>query len=368
MTRSAETQPAAPESQNGGIEPRPAEREESSSSDSRLDPASISVVVPTFNDVGRIGDALTSIVNQTLPPAEVVVADDGSTDGTEQFVREFGERQAGGVSVRYIRLASRSGVVAARNQGISAARGEWIATCDSDDVWALAKLERQARFLDDWSGSRRIALLGTHGFHMNDAKKIISPAIMGPTTEAEYDSVRQAGSGFYLLHCSVLYRRSDYLAVGGYTTEYGASDDFDFFCRMAGRGVVITVSEPLVYYRKRAGSVQLARFWDKHQNDLRVVENERRRAAGRAPIGREEFAAQLASAPLRQRFRRRRQALGAYYYRLGAANTANRRLVRGGAELVLAAIMDGGRVRAGVRSALRSRGARARAGRSEAES
>src|ERR1039458_6557236 len=99
------------------------------------DPASISVIVPTFNDLGRIGDALTSIVNQTEPPAEIVVSDDGSDDGTEQFVREFGARHSGAVEVRYVRLASRSGVVAARNQGIAVARGEWIATCDSDDVW-----------------------------------------------------------------------------------------------------------------------------------------------------------------------------------------------------------------------------------------
>src|ERR1035441_2952065 len=103
----------------------------------------ISVVVPTFNDVGRLGDALTSIVDQTLPPTEIVVSDDGSDDGTDQFVRQFASRHAGGVIIRYIRLSSRSGVVAARNEGIAAARGEWLATCDSDDFWAPAKLERQ---------------------------------------------------------------------------------------------------------------------------------------------------------------------------------------------------------------------------------
>jgi glycosyltransferase involved in cell wall biosynthesis len=344
------------------------EPEQASSPDPRLDPGSISVVVPTFNDVTRLGDALASIVSQTLLPAEIVVADDGSTDRTEQFVREFGERRAGEVIVRYLRLASRSGVVAARNEGISATTGEWIATCDSDDVWAPTKLERQTAFLRDWNGRQRIALLATHGLHINDAKRIVSPAIMGPTSEAEYDSVRRAGGGFYLLHSSVLYRRSDYEAIGGYTTEYGAADDFDFFCRMGEQGVVIAVAEPLVYYRKRAGSVQLARFWDKQRGELRVVENQRRRATGRSPVGEDEFAAQLASAPVRQRLRRRKQTLGMYYYRRGAANMANRRLVRGGVELLLASIMDGARVRAGVLNTLRgrvkARGARARAERS----
>src|ERR1700730_15162443 len=96
---------------------------------------SISVIVPTYNDVGRIGDALESIVSQTLSPAEIVVSDDGSDDGTEQFLRAFGERQGGGIPVRYVRLPSRSGAYAARNAGIAASRGEWIANCDSDDMW-----------------------------------------------------------------------------------------------------------------------------------------------------------------------------------------------------------------------------------------
>ncbi len=126
------------------------------------DPASISVVVPTFNDIGRIGDALSSIVTQTSPAAEIVVSDDASDDGTEQFVRDFAARHADAVDVRYVRLASRSGVVAARNHGIEAARGDWIATCDSDDAWAPAKLARQTAFLREWSGGRRIALLGTY--------------------------------------------------------------------------------------------------------------------------------------------------------------------------------------------------------------
>ena len=319
------------------------------------DPASISVIVPTFNDLGRIGDALTSIVNQTEPPAEIVVSDDGSDDGTEQFVREFGARHSGAVEVRYVRLASRSGVVAARNQGIEVARGEWIATCDSDDVWAPTKLERQTAFLRQWKGRRRIALLGTHGYNVNDARSVVSMAIMGPTTEDEYNAVRQRGGLFFVIHSSILFSREDLSAAGGYTTEYGAADDFDFFCRMAERGVVINLPEPLVYYRKRAGSVQLARFWDQRQGVMRLSENQRRRAAGQAPIGREEFAAQLASAPAWRRFGRRKRAWGMYYYRSGATDMVNGRRIRGGLELVLASILDGARLRSGVRNVVLAR-------------
>lgn len=329
----------------------------------RPDPASISVVVPTFNDVRRLGDALSSVLAQTLRPAEIVVADDGSSDGTEHFVLDFAARSEGSLAVRYVRLASQSGDAAARNAGIAAAGGEWIAICDSDDLWAPTKLERQVEFVGDWSGSQRIVLLGTHGYNMNDAKKVISPAIMGPTTEAEYDAVKQRGGLFYVIHSSVLLSRADFDALGGYSTlEYGPANEFDLFCRMAERGVVINLPERLVYYRKRAGSMQLDLFWDRHQNVLRLTENQRRRAAGRAPISKEEFASQQAAAPAWTRFKRRRKVWGMFYYRAGATKIVNGRRVRGAMELLLASAMDGARLRVGIRNALQGRipGIRAR--------
>lgn len=319
-------------------------------------PPSISVVIPTYNDVVHIGDALASIVGQTLPPAEIVVCDDGSDDGTEQFVREFADRRAAGVSVRYVRLSARSGSATARNEGVAVAHGEWIAACDSDDVWAPTKLKRQLSFLRDWNGSQPIAVLGTHGYNVNDAKRIISLAPIGPTSEEQYRAAREQGDRLAVLHSSILFPRSEFLAIGGYSAEYGHSlEDVNFACRMAERGVVICLPEPLVYYRKRPGSAQLTTFWSQRQNAWRLMENQRRRANGQAPIGREEFAAQLASAPVWKRFKRRKRLWGLYYYRAGATDFVNGRRLRGGLELVLASVMDGRRLRSGVRSAVRTR-------------
>jgi glycosyltransferase involved in cell wall biosynthesis len=329
------------------------------------DHASISVVIPTFNDVGRIGDALASIVGQTLPPAEIVVCDDGSDDGTEKFVREFASKHAHEVDVRYVRLPARSGAWAARNKAIELARCDWVANCDSDDVWAPTKLERQTDFIRGWSGRQRIALLGTYGFNMNDAKRVLSPAVMGPTTEQEYLALKRSGELFYVIHSSALFTRSDFLAVGGYSSEYGAADDYPFFCAMAERGVVLNLPEPLVYYRKRAGSVQIDRFWDLLLNIERLAENQRRRAVGQSPVSRDEFVARIASGTLWERFKRRKRLWGMYYYRRGATNVANDRRVRGAAELVLASVMDWGRVRAGVLNVVRGaslRNLRKRAG------
>ena len=323
------------------------------------DTATISVVVPIYNDVERVSDALSSILAQTLQPSEIVVSDDASDDDVEGFVSDFAARHAGSTEIRYVRLDSNSGDAAARNAGIAAARGQWIAICDSDDVWAPTKLERQAGFIRHWSASRPIVLLGTHGYNMNDAKRVISPAIMGPTSEAEYDAVKQRGGLFFVIHSSVLFSRADYDALGGYSTvEYGAANEFDLFCRMAERGIVMNLPEQLVYYRKRAGSMQLDLFWERHRNVTRLAENQRRRARGQATISREEFAAQEASASAWTRLLRRRHVWGMYYYRAGATNLVNGRRARGSRELLLAWLLDGTRFRSGALGAVRSRLAR----------
>jgi hypothetical protein len=181
---------------------------------------------------------------------------------------------------------------------------------------------------------------------------------MGPTTEEEYAALWQAGEIFYIIHSSALFTRSDFIAIGGYSSEYGAADDFPFFCRMAERGVVINMPEPLVYYRKRAGSVITARFWDLRLGVERLTENERRRAAGEAPMSRDEFAAKLAALPAWRRFRRITYVWGMYYYRRGATNMVNSRRIRGSAELALSFLLDPGRALAGIRLTVRHRLAR----------
>src|SRR4051812_3407097 len=103
----------------------------------------ISVVIPAYNSMDHIAEAIRSALNQTYVPLEVIVVDDGSTDGTGAFVqREFADCP----KVKYL-LRKNGGPSAARNTGIAAAVGDWIAFLDSDDTWILNKLELQVREL-----------------------------------------------------------------------------------------------------------------------------------------------------------------------------------------------------------------------------
>lgn len=96
----------------------------------------ISVVIPTYNRAEFISETVASVLAQTLQPVEVIIVDDGSTDNTESVCSQFKP------PVFYIRRQN-AGVSAARNAGIAASKGEWLAFCDSDDLWDHDKLRLQ---------------------------------------------------------------------------------------------------------------------------------------------------------------------------------------------------------------------------------
>jgi glycosyltransferase involved in cell wall biosynthesis len=102
-----------------------------------------SVVIPTYNRVGYLGEALSSVFLQTLQPYEVIVADDGSTDATESFVKETYPQ------VRYCRSMYNQGISGARNMGLRLVRGTHVAFLDSDDLWAPDKLEKQLQVFQE---------------------------------------------------------------------------------------------------------------------------------------------------------------------------------------------------------------------------
>jgi glycosyltransferase involved in cell wall biosynthesis len=112
----------------------------------------VSVVIPTFNRAGRVLAALKSVLAQTFREFEVIVVDDGSTDRTECVLQPLiSAHKSEGNQVRYI-FQPNQGQSAARNRGVEAARGEWIAFLDSDDVWFPQKLELQMRAIEQFAG------------------------------------------------------------------------------------------------------------------------------------------------------------------------------------------------------------------------
>jgi glycosyltransferase involved in cell wall biosynthesis len=98
----------------------------------------VSVIIPTYNRAHLIGRAVKSVLDQTYQNFELIVDDDGSSDGTERVIRDFHDER-----IVYIRHKENRGAPAARNAGIKAARGNYIAFLDDDDEWLPEKLEKQ---------------------------------------------------------------------------------------------------------------------------------------------------------------------------------------------------------------------------------
>lgn len=109
----------------------------------------ISVVIPSYNRAKTITSCLDSVCNQTVPPLEVIVVDDCSTDATVELVNKYSRSHP---SVRCLALDRNSGAQMARNRGIKEASGEWIAFQDSDDEWVSDKLEKQIAALSVTGG------------------------------------------------------------------------------------------------------------------------------------------------------------------------------------------------------------------------
>ena len=201
--------------------------------------STVSVVIPTHNHAAFLRQAIDSALSQTLPPLEIIVVDDGSTDETPAILREYGSR------IRPIRQPN-AGVAAARNTGIGAATGDLIAFLDSDDVWEPSKLARQvARFKADAAlglvhcGLERIDLTGRR----------LSVLVGGLEGRVALEMLRLdreviAGPGSTILVPRVIAEQ-----LGGFDVRLPPSEDWDFCYRVATLYRVGFVPDILVRYR-----------------------------------------------------------------------------------------------------------------------
>lgn len=219
----------------------------------------VSVVIPTFDCAEFIGEAIQSVLKQTINDYEILVVDDGSTDDTPVVVAEFGDR------VCYLRQENR-GVAAARNGGIRAARGRIVGFLDADDRWKPDKLERQLPLLlgaDDidivFSRHENFGA-STAGFNQYDSPdltKLLSVVALGSGAyRIEDQQLFQKILRYYLLlTSSVLMRTSSFERLGGFDESLDIAEDTQLWLRAAKRCRIGFVDVPLVEKRIRGESL-----------------------------------------------------------------------------------------------------------------
>lgn len=199
----------------------------------------VSVVVPCYNGEEYLRETLESALDQTVPPLEILVVDDGSTDASASIAEAFGD------PVRVIRQPNQ-GESVARNRGIDEARGDWVAFLDADDQWLATKLERQLELVTDTT-----VFVCTSHFPVradNWNAKCFEVDRFRPVTirPENFELTTIMREGAPCLVQSVMVRRSMPTRFPTWTS-YG--EDTLYLLELSARNQFAVVSEPLVLYR-----------------------------------------------------------------------------------------------------------------------
>lgn len=200
----------------------------------RVDPL-VSVVLPTRNRAGIVERALQSVLNQTFADWELIVVDDASTDATSDVVSAYCSRDP---RVHVHTLTTPRGGAAARNHGISVARGAWVAFIDDDDEWHPTKLFEQLRIRDDGAGL--IYCLAEYVDAAGRRRSMQTNDVSGG--EARPAVLRQN----FMCTPSVLVRRALLEETGGFDERLPRLQDWDLWIRLAGITRFACVPLPLV--------------------------------------------------------------------------------------------------------------------------
>jgi glycosyltransferase involved in cell wall biosynthesis len=182
----------------------------------------ISIIIPCFNAERWVGEAIESCLAQSHPPDEIIVVDDGSTDGSADAISRFGDR------VRYVHQANAGGC-RARNVGFALSTGAFIQFLDADDFLLPGKLEHQAAVMAE-TGVAAVYGDWQHQFHEPDGRVWLQePKISGTPP----DILEALIADWWVPPVALLYRRKIVEAVGGWDESLPAAQDRDFFLRVA---------------------------------------------------------------------------------------------------------------------------------------
>lgn len=235
-----------------------------------MKPSLISCIIPVFNGERYLREALDSILAQTYRPLEIIVADDGSTDGTAAVVASYGEK------VTYLRRDN-AGPAAARNLGVQVAQGEFVAFLDADDLWHPEKLARQmARF----QTRPELDLCVTH------VQNFWIPELQAEAARLRDHRIMQPLPGY--VTATLLSRRTLFERIGQFNPTLEHGDAQDWFLRATEYGAVIELLSDVLLYRRlhqaNRSRLRSAASLDEHLQLIKASLDRRRRLSGTPSI------------------------------------------------------------------------------------
>ena len=239
----------------------------------------VSILLTCYNHLPYLGACVDGILAQTFDDYEVIAVDDGSTDGTREWLQKHGD----GITLLF--NDSNLGTYGSLNRALEAASGDYIAILNDDDLWAPKKLAMQVAMME---AHPEVGLVHTNGEFIDGEGKRIEGSPLGfefPRTETG-DVLLALAYHNKIIASAALVRRVCFSDLGAFNPAYFGSGDWEMWFRVAERWQVGFVDEPLTFYRVHGANAshKLERIW---QDDARLREWMRGRlgalAAGRFP-------------------------------------------------------------------------------------
>lgn len=201
-------------------------------------PEKVSVIIPTYNREKTILQALQSVLQQTYSNLEVMVVDDGSTDGTADIVNAVEDER-----VKYIVLEKNGGPSNARNIGVKLAESKWVAFQDSDDCWHKDKLQVQMEYANEHPEYSMIYCM--YNAIMHDGGQFIAP--MEPRPDIMEGNLRKTLLVRNIIGTpTILVKREGFLNTGGFDTSYNSLEDWEFVLRFSKDYLIGYIPRPLI--------------------------------------------------------------------------------------------------------------------------
>jgi glycosyltransferase involved in cell wall biosynthesis len=205
-------------------------------------PPLVSVVIPTRDRLQFLLRAVDSVLKQSHGDLELIIVDDASQDGTAPYLAGLQRHDA---RVRTLRNDVPRGGAGARNQGIAASRGQWIAFLDDDDEWMPEKLQRQLRMLS--SASAAVACSCDFVMRFSSGRsKVVRVARHATLQQLLFEN--ELGSASLCICSSMVLK-----GIGGFDANLQSAQDQDLWARVRQQGDVVVCTEPLVLYRAHGG-------------------------------------------------------------------------------------------------------------------
>jgi len=227
----------------------------------------ITVLLAVYNGQQYLRAAVESVLSQTFTQFEFLIIDDGSTDGSLNILREYARADG------RIRLVTRpnKGLTVTLNEGISLAKGEYLARMDADDICMPRRFERQLGYMKDHP---ECVLVGSRVELMDPEGLPIREMCLEQTHE-EIDAAH-LNRGWPVVHPAAMIRLSALKQVGGYRDEFNTLEDLDLFLRLAEVGKLANLPDVLLHYRQHFASVTHSR--EQKQNEIRQAIYDQTRA------------------------------------------------------------------------------------------